>query len=317
MSILPQPSGSSRTQSLGSWQSLVSKTYFDLDLSSPTSQSFEGVLGSWEFGAFGVSILQSTPVMYRRRRESCGSHAARILVTVPIEGRIDFSQFNRQAVCGTGGFVIEASDEPYVFAQAISSKLLVFRANEDALRDRVHDLRSAFATVVDGRNGLGGMFVDVLTLAAARIARDPERLLPRLGPHLLDLLALALEGEPKALGSSLSCVKAGHLARVDRHIEEHLSDPDLSLGEVARACGLSLRYLHRLFHDAGSTGGQYIRDRRLDLANHLLQRAPTGGGSIASLAYRVGYSDQAHFSRAFKAKFGHSPSESRARRMTY
>jgi AraC-like DNA-binding protein len=303
---------SAQTRSVESWRDWIGQAYFELEVQTPDSEAFEGEMQCWEAGAFGLSVVRSSSVLYRRRRESCRSGGGRILVTVPLEGEVEFSQFRRQAKCASGTFVLEASDEPYEFAHAPSSRLLVFRAEESALRDRVHDVRRFFATGISARDGLGRLFADFLHLSLPHVVRDPARLLPLLGPQLLDLLGAALESEPGAIGSSLSAVKAAHLARVDAYIRQHLRDPELSLEQIAVGCGVSLRYLHRLFHDAGSTGRQWIRDRRLRVAHDLLIQ-PDRNVSIAALAYRVGFSDHAQFSRAFRAKFGCSPREARAR----
>jgi AraC-like DNA-binding protein len=36
-------------------------------------------------------------------------------------------------------------------------------------------------------------------------------------------------------------------------------------------------------------------------------------GTVAEIAYQVGFSDQAHFSKSFKKQFGHTPSAYRGR----
>jgi AraC-like DNA-binding protein len=298
------------TQSLGTWRDWISSTYFDLDVQAGPS-AFRGELARWETGAFGVSTVRTAPILYRRRKESCAGGVARFLVTLPTEGAIRFSQFGREAICDAGDFVIESGDEPYELAQARPASLMVFRADENALRDRVRDVRRFSASRIDARQGAGRLFADFLRLSVPHIAQDPDRLLPRLGPQLLDLLALALEDQPHALHSGLSAVKSAHLARVDRYIERHLADPSLSLEAVAGACGISLRYLHRLFQSAETTGQGWIRDRRLRRAQEMLRSG--SGRSIAEIAYGVGFNDQAHFARSYRAKFGCSPSEDRAR----
>jgi AraC-like DNA-binding protein len=80
---------------------------------------------------------------------------------------------------------------------------------------------------------------------------------------------------------------------------------------IAAACGISTRYLHELFRDTNQTLGQWIRDQRLNACRQDL-RDPANHQTIAEIAYRWGFSDQAQFSRSFKAHFGLSPKEFRA-----
>jgi len=52
--------------------------------------------------------------------------------------------------------------------------------------------------------------------------------------------------------------------------------------------------------------GQLIRSLRLQRAADLLKQ---NAGSVAESCYKVGFNDQAYFSRVFKKQFGCSPSE--------
>jgi AraC family transcriptional activator of tynA and feaB len=44
----------------------------------------------------------------------------------------------------------------------------------------------------------------------------------------------------------------------------------------------------------------------------MLRAADHAGSQIATIAYRCGFSDRAHFARAFRRHFGASPSEWRS-----
>ena len=310
MVLSPSNDKASRTQSVSCWRDWISQTYFELDVQTPDPRAFDGCLEHWDAGAFGLSRVTSTAILYRRQRETCRRSGQRILITIPLDGVVEFSQFKRQARCTPGSLFLEASDEPYELRQTSASGLLVLRVDESALRDRVCDVRRFFATRVESGHGLGRLFVDFLTLSMPYIADDPTRMLPVVGPHLLDLLGTALDGETQALDSPLTAVKVAHLARVDAFIAEHLRDPELSLDTVASSCRISVRYLQKLCQDAGMTGRERIRDHRLRVARDLLGRGDRRF-SIASIAYRVGFSDHASFSRAFRHKFGCSPRDMR------
>ncbi|MCB0300825.1 MAG: helix-turn-helix transcriptional regulator, partial [Calditrichaeota bacterium] len=49
-----------------------------------------------------------------------------------------------------------------------------------------------------------------------------------------------------------------------------------------------------------------IRSQRLQRAAELLLQ---NAGNVAEIAYRVGFSDQAHFTRSFKKQFGCPPTK--------
>jgi transcriptional regulator GlxA family with amidase domain len=52
------------------------------------------------------------------------------------------------------------------------------------------------------------------------------------------------------------------------------------------------------------SAGDYVRDRRLLRAAALIRETKL---KLADVAAAVGFCDQAHFSRAFKARFGTTP----------
>jgi len=72
-------------------------------------------------------------------------------------------------------------------------------------------------------------------------------------------------------------------------------------------------HLTRVFHQCyGVTPGQYVRALRLDwAAAQLAASAGSPAPSLASLAQQAGFSDQSHFTRAFKRHTGHTPAQYR------
>ena len=91
-------------------------------------------------------------------------------------------------------------------------------------------------------------------------------------------------------------------------MEDHVADP-LTLGQLARVCGVGVRQLNRLFADKlGCSTIAFYRDLRLATARDLLRRS---GLSIGEIAEASGFGDAALFSRRFKARYGIPPSRAR------
>lgn len=84
---------------------------------------------------------------------------------------------------------------------------------------------------------------------------------------------------------------------------------DLSIEEIAQACGLNRSYFGRLFKDTmGESPQQFLLHYRMSKAAELLKSSKI---SIAEVGRSVGYENQLHFSRAFKSVFGIPPMEYR------
>ncbi|MEM9883724.1 MAG: substrate-binding domain-containing protein [Planctomycetota bacterium] len=85
----------------------------------------------------------------------------------------------------------------------------------------------------------------------------------------------------------------------------------LSIGEVAEELAVSRRTLEARFRQVlGRTPATYQRDLRLQLARRLVAGTRI---NLTEIAFRCGFSGSANFSRSFRAAFGVTPSEHRAR----
>jgi AraC-like DNA-binding protein len=56
---------------------------------------------------------------------------------------------------------------------------------------------------------------------------------------------------------------------------------------------------------------RYVWNRRLDRCRDDLKKPCASAQRVADIAFRWGFSDLSHFSRAFKARFGMSPRDCR------
>jgi AraC family transcriptional activator of tynA and feaB len=93
-------------------------------------------------------------------------------------------------------------------------------------------------------------------------------------------------------------------------IEDNLRAPDLHPPVVAREVGVSLRGLYRSFAEHGLVVAQYIRERRMERCVEELVGSHRRT-QIACLADMWGFNEPSHFSSAFKARYGMTPSEFR------
>ena len=76
-------------------------------------------------------------------------------------------------------------------------------------------------------------------------------------------------------------------------------------GNLASLCKVSLRQLERYFRsDFDRSPGQWLRERRIHTACHLLDHAR----SVKEVAYSLGFGSVSHFSTQFKHATGLCPS---------
>ncbi|MNN00748.1 Transcriptional activator NphR [compost metagenome] len=123
----------------------------------------------------------------------------------------------------------------------------------------------------------------------------------------LALLGIALGNRPLPK-SAPPLDSESRLSVAQSVIEEALSNQDLNPDQVALSCKMSRRSLYNVFNIIGTTPQAYITRRRLDRAREMLTNSEQQI-SLTSLAYQLGFSDAAHFSRLFKKTYGKCPSQ--------
>lgn len=286
------------------WSTVISDTYFPLHLSYRDEADFSGHLARRILGPVSLSRLRTKAAQYERfARQIRSGEAGHYLVTVPCSSIVQFYQLGRTITCGPGGFLLERGDEPYRFSYDTANDLFVIKVAREALAERVYQPDRFCTAVFDGRDGLGGLFVE--TVRRAHTIPDDPAAGEILGRQLIELLALALDRQADCATPPLSVIRAAHLLRAKKIIRRNLSNSELSPEMVATACGISKRYLHELFNESGSTVTQYIRACRLYAARDMLQMP--GNQQLSTIAYHLGFCDQAQFSRQFRDFFGQTP----------
>jgi AraC family transcriptional regulator len=95
------------------------------------------------------------------------------------------------------------------------------------------------------------------------------------------------------------------LAAVQRRFEQVIDRP-LSVDEMARAAGLSESWFaHAFKKTTGLSPQRWQMQQRLAMAARMI--AEDHARPLADIALATGFSDQPHFSRAFRAEYGQPP----------
>ncbi len=98
-----------------------------------------------------------------------------------------------------------------------------------------------------------------------------------------------------------------YLAKTIKIIESNFENEQFSVDKLAEQMNMSVSQLNRKLNALiDQPPGHLIRSFRLQRAADLLKK---NAGTIAEICYKVGFNDQAYFSRAFKKQFGVSPSD--------
>jgi len=92
-----------------------------------------------------------------------------------------------------------------------------------------------------------------------------------------------------------------------RHLEEQLSNSNLSLEDIARALGVSTSTLQKKIKQKfNKSVSQFIREFRLKRAHDLIVLSNC---SLKEIAFKTGFNSLSYFSISYKKFYGISPSE--------
>ena len=90
-------------------------------------------------------------------------------------------------------------------------------------------------------------------------------------------------------------------------IHENINESDLSVEVLASKVFLSRSQLYRKIKTlTGVSVNEFIRNVRLEKAKELIQ---LGDNNINEISYKVGFSSPSYFTKCYKAKFGHLPTQ--------
>lgn len=120
---------------------------------------------------------------------------------------------------------------------------------------------------------------------------------------IYDLVYRVSESEESAGGDE-------KIRRIRRYIKYNYMLP-ISVGSLAHDFGFERSYLYRMFKSKYGVGvKEYISSVRLERAEQFLR----DGYSVKESAAMVGYTDEFNFSKAFKTRYGVSPSTLNSRK---
>ncbi len=294
---------------LAYWNTLASETFNNLSVDAAEPDAFQGEMARASLGELSLMSARSAPAQVTRVNDP--SRAARGLrqfdLHFQLSGRSVNTQAGREAALETGDFTLCDASQPYSVRFSDANHMLCIKTPAEPLIARLGDVDGLICAPMSGQRGGAAILSAFLRSLWTQMEQgELESRDETVSDVLLDLLALAYRpARPDRVDSSS---REGRRREARRYIAGRLCDPDLDVAEVADALGVSPRYVQILFAEEGATPSGYILARRLELAAQRLRGGMERGG-VTQVALGVGFNDLTHFGRAFRKRFGVTPSD--------
>ncbi len=256
-----------------------------------------------------IHNIESDPVTVCRRDEDISEDRVfDILLHVQLEGTAEITQSGKTFTLGAGAIAMVPGGIPYSVNYPEKGQKIILRIPYNIFHERVLGREPRDFSAVIFRGGLVLVVIDLLkslTLEKNDDLTSVEQFV--LADSFLALVGAVVRSQSatKTKGSEKSV--SSRLYRILCYLEEHFSDHELTPTRIAEANFISVRHLHGLFQQYGTTVSKWIWDRRLRACREDLLDPAMSNLTVCEIAYRRGFNDSAHFSRTFKEHFGVSP----------
>ena len=284
----------------------------DCSFQFPRKFPFHGSISRRKLAELDMTLFSSSARSFNKHPVVNTSVENRACIVITqLQGLRRYCQNGNVAILSKGDTTLIDSSLPWSSNCEGDCARLYLRVPLRLLESHVRLDEVPFARRISGDSGLGA----ILFHLSGSLFAQAESLEVAEG-------ASAMEGYLRILqacigGNQTSRPGAQRLlelsTRITNYIEAHLPESTLGPVEIAAALGISVRHVHRVFSNHGSTVADWIwtqrlRRCRIDLCDPRLQAK-----SITDIAFYWGFSDSAHFSHAFKKQYQISPREFRSR----
>lgn len=316
MSLILTTDAVAPSERVAYWTDMICSTYVQLEADTVRGDGFSGSITAHCLPGMELSVVRSdAQKVLRTPRAISRSGDDYFIVSLQTQGAAVISQDGRDAIMAPGDFCVYDSTRPYSLNFSSGFEEVVLKLRRDQVHALLRGTERLTATTVCGRTGVGCLLRTMIHSLLCEVDNLRPASAAAVTQGVVNVLVAGLQSLPACKAIAPSSLSAYHVARIKQYIDEHLHEPALSIESIAAQLGMSSGHLHRLFKSEALSPAQYLWNRRLEACSRELIDQRQANLSVAEIAFRWGFNDAAHFSRAFRDRFHCSPREWRRQEM--
>ncbi len=281
------------------WSGTAPSLFPGLTVHHPLSSPPGGNIRCVQMGGGSLWAIRSSPALVDYSPHAGTDHNFTLLMQ--IEGLMRVGQRNRTCELGAGDIVL--LDERFAFQLDCMSftEIAFLRMPRQMALGRNPQLEHVTASPLRGTHAGASLVGDTLTSAIHTVPFMQENQRSAVMTAIVHLLGVLDPSTPEASPGWRVQAALGF-------VELHFATPGLRADEVARSQRISRRRLDQLLLESiGVSITGHIWNRRLEQAASDLRDPACARRTASEIAFANGFEDPAHFTRAFKRRYGHSP----------
>lgn len=290
----------------------IDRIHLGWDLNAYDQQIFDAKIQGRNLGEISITDVVTEPIYGQRREHNIAQQNEEYYSFISIlEGEEFLMQGGNETVLQAGDCALWNTSRPATFSSNTRMRQVSIFVPCSIVERRIPNAADYCGKSFDGNIGFGALlrsYFQTIPTIYNEIKNDDALCL--IEP-IIEMFNGALNNQP--LGSKTTSYKQKLLTRIQNYIIDNVTDPSLNPKKIADEFNFSLRYLHKIFSEAGKTVANFIRQQRLMNAKVDLDKPTTNNISITELAFRHGFNDPAHFSKIFRQEFNISPRKYRQR----
>jgi AraC-like DNA-binding protein len=303
--------GLPESRKLRFWNEMACDLFSHSEVRAPDPPRFDGSVRKVQAGPLSLANINCSASHFRRTKQHIahGSEPGYSLIAPVHREFMLKTEFGKEITVRTGDVFLMDMAHCYESVNVADLRFLNVHVPRRIFEEHVNGAQQCVEHFLTRDSVVARILVGVLHSLYREITDTDTGDLPdNFGHSLLEIIAASYQ--PTARSS----VARGPQARARRYrsyIDEHVMDCGLRPAVVASHFQVSERYLRMILKADGETFSTYVLKHRLTLGAEKLCDPKADHKTVMDIAFEVGFVNAAHFSEAFRAQFGVSPSQYR------